>query len=193
MKSVFIGPSALSRLSSSHVAFSMGGSIDIVENDKAGKAVISFMVSSPSLVVKGFGKNIPALWINPAKCADGAIIEFKDGGAILHVIESKGRVSTDNWKDIRQQLFGMILNCRAIMGVLQVGLPVRTIFHVAFKRDTILHGGANPVLLKNPIGGRRTYGHVEEWKNEEMEFDGDKVLIRKISKDQFTGRATVVL
>lgn len=184
---MWVGPSAFDRLNSSFAQFLNCGTASITEKDPKGLSKIDFTLSGPTLIINGFGSKAPIRWTKLQKCADGALIEFSKSSSKLHVVESKGTVSTDDWKDIRLQLHGMILNCRAMLGVLQIEFPSDIIFHVALKKDSVLTGGANPILLKNPVGHAKSYGFVGEWRNSLLEFDGYKIPIRKIFKDQQTG------
>ena len=93
--------------------------ITFEETDAAGRATITFVAQKPCLRVKP-AKRHPVSWSRHQKCADGAIIEFKDQKSVLHGVELKKHINTGNWGDAKKQFAGMLVNALALGGALGV-------------------------------------------------------------------------
>ena len=159
--------------------------ITFEETDAAGRATITFVAQKPCLRVKP-AKRHPVSWSRHQKCADGAIIEFKNQTSVLHIVELKKHINTGNWGDAKKQFAGMLVNALALGGALGVGEFNEVIAYVAFQRDDLTATETSSTIsLKSETGtGKRLLPDGDDWREGKLDLlHFPKVSLVKIQLD----------
>ena len=159
--------------------------ITFEEPDAAGRATITFVARQPCLRVKP-AKRHPVSWSRHQKCADGAIIEFKNQTSVLHIVELKKHINTGNWGDAKKQFAGMLVNALALGGALGVGEFNEVIAYVAFQRDDLTATETSSTIsLKSETGtGKRLLPDGDDWREGKLDLlHFPKVSLVKIQLD----------
>lgn len=125
----------------------------IEEKENDGKAEVTCYMKNDA-----FQFNLEAMSLSPilknSKCADGAIFELiNDKECLLHIIECKKKVNTKKWEKIKLQFEGAILRARAILGVLENPVRIKSVkLYTAYREDDVaIEKSATPTLLKTGV------------------------------------------
>jgi hypothetical protein len=141
------------------------GSIVFVETKSSGASEAIFKTDKPCIIVKAHNQP-PLLWaLAQTKCADGAFFLFEKGQAYLHIVELKSKITRGTWSHMLHQFEGMFLAALAVARLLQVHEIARVTCYVAGKEDCMTNASrsASPILVKTPVGKKKTFGGQESW------------------------------
>ena len=126
-------------------------------------------------------------------CADNIVFEkINDNEWKLHVVEFKRTVKENEWKTIKNQFKGAILNAKALSGVLDIKIKEIKCY-TGFRRD---HMGKEPASLKSLIGLDAMENLKIEWDSGKVHIDLDSKLVlehQKVQLDIDTGEAELAI
>lgn len=132
--------------------YERGSAVSVIEPNSGGAGAVRFQLPQGDTALRiNLSENNRFPCIKQRKVADGVILQFGEQGQLkaLHLIELKSRLTSGEWRKVKEQLQGALHNAHALLGVLGLDLPPRIVCHTAYKQDAI---GSNPALLKAPMG-----------------------------------------
>lgn len=145
----------LNLLSSAMIYLVAPDKVEIVEYSKSGAGTLTFAHDSVSLIALPSGTQQPLAWYGESKCADGAVITFKDQLEV-HLVELKSGINVGKWVDVKRQFHGMLANVLSLLGFLGLPSPTKIVCHLAFHSQSIFQQiAANPALRKGLLGAPR--------------------------------------
>lgn len=165
--------------------------VEISEKATGGAGTITFNVSLPYLAFRATDNNPPMHWLAASKCADGAFVLFDDEQAHLHIVELKSKLTAKEWKKVKLQFEGMLLNAMAVAGVIELSHFSSVTCYIAYAEDAIsVEKNASPVFYKNLPGTSAAAPEIAEWLAEQLTaLDKFKMTLIKLKRNS-DGNAT---
>lgn len=144
------------------------------ETQKEGRSRLICNLNTCSIAFKNADKS-KLNYISHKKCADNIVFQRVDeNNWVVKIIEFKRSVGIDEWKKVKQQFKGAILNSMAIGGFLGIHNISEIVLYTAFRRDKLseqqLKNTHDPILLKLPLG-RDNKANFADWNSEEIMID----------------------
>lgn len=101
------------------------------------------------------------------KRADGILFAKTSEDWNLLIIEIKKTIGSSEWKKIKEQWYGAWLHTKALSGILEISFLEKVRFVVAYEKERIIGGSADPVLLKRQIQEKypKESKKYSEWKD----------------------------
>lgn len=139
------------------------GDAVVIESDPNGAGEVRFSSASTFLLVKP--AEISTKWIIESKCADGAIIEFKNDGVHIHIVELKSKLDTQKWDHAKKQILGMFLHVSALLGAIGIERFKSVTAYVAYKEEAITAFlQTNTIALKRRVGAGKPLVSGADWR-----------------------------
>lgn len=149
--------------------------IEIKEKIEAGYAKIKIDCDNRMIVFKNMEKK-KLQNLKCKNCADYIIFEETKEGMTVHIWEMKRTVKEKEWKHIKKQFLGAVLNSYALAGVLGVEIDERKInFYTCYRRDLI----NSPVSMRAMLADRTEKSNNVEWNSGMVEIEEGVCQIQK--------------
>lgn len=181
-----------------------GQEMFLEETEESGKSELHVQLASKeNLCIANIDKkNTELLFLQEGKAkslykrVDHMIFEKKQGNQWkLHLIEMKGSVGTEKWKDIKGKFRASYLVAQALAGMLELDIS-ETVMYTTYERATFAHPDTMPVArhgrsgdpqirMKDEWEGKRFGLNFGEWISFrhipiKMERNGDGILSGKL-------------
>jgi hypothetical protein len=168
--------------------------ISIIERNPEGKGTLKFKSSNKCIATQPSDVKHPIAWSKNQKCCDGAIIEFRDDGMYLHIVELKNKVRPNEWRNLKLQFEGMLVNLLAVKGVASLANFKKICAYVGYLHDGIVdRHTASPILLKGGVGTQGLLAKTDDWWNGSLDLLQFKAVeLVKLRRDE-EGNATYSL
>jgi len=166
--------------------------IELKETQKQGEVNLNLEVNNPCIAFKKLDDNI-FQYLKCGECADDIIFEKSDNTWILHIIEFKRTVKSDEWIKVKSQFKGAFLNAIVIAGYLGIKINMDNIkLYTGFRNDKILKQRlASPAELKGQIGKSLRCNDTEDWESGQVLLSVFNTIVcihTKIQLDVDTGQ-----
>ncbi|CAM2079423.1 MAG: hypothetical protein NSGCLCUN01_03643 [uncultured Clostridium sp.] len=171
--------------------------IFLEERSKDGEAKLDLIVNSPCIAFKQVDKNKNSYFAYK-KCADNMIFQNVNNTWVLHIVEFKKTVKSDEWEKIKTQFLGCLLNAIGMAGYLGINIDYKNIqLYTCFRNDKINSQRlASPIELRGKVGKSLKKNNTDDWEVGEVELsDFNKLKCRhnKIELNKDTGYAKYFL
>ncbi|MDD7324571.1 MAG: hypothetical protein SO089_03690 [Dialister sp.] len=103
-----------------------------------------------------------------SKCVDHAVLQHRDDGWVLHMIEMKGRMDNRKWFDVRLKNRASYLDMKSLCAAL--GIQIKAVYAYTTygeNRFSATQNRTNPRLMVAPLG-KRCIDPVKEWTEGRM-------------------------
>ena len=172
-------------------------SILLEERSKGGEAKLYLIINSPCIAFKQVDNNKNS-YFDYKRCADNMIFQNVNNTWFLHIIEFKRTVKSDEWKKIKEQFLGCLLNAIGMAGYLGINIDYENIkLYTCFRNDKIKNQRiASPIELRGGVGKSFKNTNINDWEVGEVElsdFNKLKCIHNKIELNKDTGYAEYFL
>ena len=162
-----------------------GDDIEIIEKQVGGAGVARFRSESGAIVIKAKDK-APVVWaLEVKKCAEAAIISFRDGECHLHLLEMKSKLTQGQLSHALIQLEGMFLSALAVARLIGIMTFASTTCYIAYKEDALNPSeSADMIFMKSFVGMNNPLGGYEDWEAETLDLPlSTKAVLKKGQRD----------
>lgn len=162
-----------------------GENVEIVEKKAGGAGIARFLSEHGAIVIKAKDQ-APVVWaLEVKKCAEAAIISFRDNECHLHLLEMKSKLTQGQLSTALIQLEGMFLSALAVARLLGIVSFATTTCYIAYKEDALnQHQSADMIFMKPFVGMNNPVGGYEDWEAETVDLPlATKAVLRKGQRD----------
>lgn len=165
---------------------------DIEESASEGYAKVSLKSDHKLVVFKKMERN-KLQNLKCKNCADYIVFEEQDQNMKVHIFEMKRTVKSKEWKHIKKQFLGAIINAYALAGVLGEALDKHNIrLYTCYRRDLL----QTPAALRYALAAGDTSLELSDWNGKEIllkDLEQSKFQHEKIQLDEESGCAVYQL
>ena len=164
--------------------------VHVRERESPGSATLRCTTNSLAIAFNLHRK--PFSPLKNQQCADGIVFDRIDAASWrMHVVELKRTIRFNNWREMKNQFEGAILNGYALAGILGIKHLTQVICCSAFRYNAI---DSNPNLYKASSGSPVSASIPLDWRHDRLEMLSLKNIIhKKIRLDESSGEGTLDL